>query len=398
LIEIDGSGLPPATDALQVTGNSATLRGLVVNGATSDGIQVGAVQDFGLACSFIGTDATGTLDRGNAAHGVNLANSLFSLIGGAATTERNLISGNASGGIDLSAFATENVIANNYIGTTADGLEALPNGHGIGLAGPANLVGSASPNAGNLISGNTVSGIQIDTNAANFNEVIGNAIGVDAAGGDLGNGGAGVQIESNASNNVIGAPGDGNVIQFNDGGGVTVAGNESLGNSIRGNSMQDNASIGIDLLDTFFESPNDPADPDEGPNRIQNTPTFGSVEYTEATNTLVAAYEVDTAPANATYPLTIDFYRADADEEEGLDYLGTATFAAASYGTGLVEATFVALGTVAVGDPVVATATDAAGNTSEFSHEPAIVTAPEAEGVLAAIAGLAALARRRRTR
>jgi hypothetical protein len=396
VVEIDGSGLPPATDAIQVTGADVTLRGLVVNDATSDGIQVGAVANFSLTCSFVGTDATGALDRGNAANGIHLAGSSFALIGGLLPTARNLVSGNASGGVELGATATLNVIAGNYIGTTADGLAALANGHGVGLAGPANEVGGVDSGAVNLISGNAVSGIEIDTNAANDNQVLGNTIGEDAAGAELGNGGAGVQIESGASGNVIGVPGDGNRIAWNHGGGVTVDGASTIENSIRGNSLEGNASVGIDLLDTFFESPNDPGDPDSGPNRIQNTPVLAAVSYAAGTNTLAVTYDVDSAPANSTYPLTVDFYRADAEDEEGVEYLGTTTFAEASYGAGGVEASFVALGSIAVGQAVVATATDAAGNTSEYNAEAAFVTAPEAaEGVLAALAALAVLARRR---
>jgi hypothetical protein len=397
LVEIDGSGLPPATDAIHVVGDDAVVRGLVVNDATGDGIRVGEHGYFWLSCSFVGTDPTGGLDHGNAGHGVHLVGSSFALIGGFSTSDRNLVSGNAGGGIEIDATAATNAIWGNYVGTTADGLSALANGHGIGVAGPANSLGGPTAEASNLIAGNTLSGIELGSATASENEVFGNVIGENAAGAELGNGGAGVKIEAGAGANLIGVVGAGNRIAWNQGGGVTVAGATTLGNAIGGNSMEGNTSIGIDLLGTAGESPNDPGDPDAGPNRLQNTPVLSAVSFALATNTLTVTYDVDTAPANAAYPLNVDFYRADAGGEEGVEYLATAIFTEESYGAGGVEAALDALGSIQVGQSVVATATDAAGNTSEFCADAAIVTAPEAAGgALAALAALAVLAGRRR--
>lgn len=74
------------------------------------------------------------------------------------------------------------------------------------------------------------------------------------------------------------------------------------------------------------------------------------------------------------YPLTAEFFRADADDEEGQRFLGRDTYSTTDHGgcgTPPCEKTVklgsaVALG-VAEADHLVATATDDDGNTSEFS-------------------------------
>lgn len=393
LVEIDGGSLAPGEDAIVVTGADAKLRGLVVNSAPGDGIHVGAVAGFELTCSFVGTDATGTLDYGNGATGVLLEGATGAQIGGALVSDRNLISANVAGGVDLSALATGNAIDGNYVGTTASGLQALGNGHGIGIEGPSNSVGAAG--AGNLVSGNIVAAIELDAGTATANQIHGNRIGANALGASLPNGGPGVFIEAGAHDNTIGAPGSGNEIRVNGGGGVVVAIASSIGNAIRGNSLAGNASIGIDLIPEEFENPNDAGDPDAGPNRLQNTPVLDAVAYTAAIDTLFATYSVDTDPANATYPITVDFYRADAENEEGEIYLGTATYTESDFAVGSVEQGFAAVGAVAIGDRVVATATDAGGNTSEYSDDAATVVVPEPGVFAAGLVVVGVLARRR---
>src|SRR6185369_15798966 len=76
-------------------------------------------------------------------------------------------------------------------------------------------------------------------------------------------------------------------------------------------------------------------------------------------------YRFDTDPANATYPLVVDFYAADSStEEEGRTFL-----ASNEYATGEAGMTkFVLLPAVGISSGrIVATATDDDGNTSEFS-------------------------------
>ncbi|MEM6328337.1 MAG: T9SS type A sorting domain-containing protein, partial [Bacteroidota bacterium] len=120
-----------------------------------------------------------------------------------------------------------------------------------------------------------------------------------------------------------------------------------------------NAGISIDLLGNGT-TPNDTGDADEGPNRLQNAPVFTSASYDGSM--LSARVAVPTLPANAAYPLRIDVYTSASGE--GAVWLGTRTIASADAGTA-VSVAFTPAGRV--GDEIVATATDADGNTSEFS-------------------------------
>jgi hypothetical protein len=84
---------------------------------------------------FIGTDPTGSTPLGNAGAGIVVtAGAVGNTIGGTAPGARNLISGNAGDGIDLTGSGTTgNVVAGNLIGTNADGTAGLgaPNAYGF---------------------------------------------------------------------------------------------------------------------------------------------------------------------------------------------------------------------------------------------------------------------------
>ena len=119
----------------------------------------------------IGTDAGGTLDRGNALAGIRLTNSPANTIAG------NLISGNDASGLVLNN-ANANLVQNNTVGTNRAGTAAVGN---TGTAG-IQLTNTSRDDLvrGNLISGNTA-GVVIDGSAA-FDRLEGNRIGTDAGG------------------------------------------------------------------------------------------------------------------------------------------------------------------------------------------------------------------------
>ena len=106
----------------------------------------------------------------------------------------NLLSGNAGDGVYVNgSTSTGNVIAGNFIGTTANGLSALPNttwvssttflGNGVEIAGAAsNTIGGTTVADRNIISGNVGNGVYINGTTATNNVVEGNYIGTDATG------------------------------------------------------------------------------------------------------------------------------------------------------------------------------------------------------------------------
>ena len=329
-IEIAGDAAPGGIDGLRIGGNDVLVRGLAINSFSGDAIHVANASGVHIECNFIGTDATGALDYGNAGVGVRLVGSTLAVIGGGAVSQRNLISANAVAGVLIDDTSSANSVMGNYIGTDAAGATRLDNFNGVIVRGATNAI------ADNRISGNTESGVLLDAAAA-------------------------------------------------------------TGNSIRGNSMTGNGALGIDLGPVFFATPNDPGDPDSGPNRLQNTPVLVDVAYAAGLDQVTATFAVSTDPANASYPLLVDFYGADVDDEEGESYLGTLSYEASDFAVGDVTKTFTPVGAVQAGDGVVATATDANGNTSEFTADAIAVVVPEPAALACCLVALAALAARRRT-
>jgi hypothetical protein len=190
----------------------------------------------------------------------------------------------------------------------------------------------------------------------------------------LGNNQSGVLID-NASLNQIGRNGSApNVISGNLGNGVTITG-ASVGNRIVSNSIFSNAGLGIDLGNDGATA-NDISDGDTGPNNLQNFPAPLSVVPLVGGD-LQITYVVDSVTENSAYPLRIEFFLADADNQEGQTLIGSDTYTEADQ-TPAKTITITPLVPVTSGDRVVATATDDNGNqnTSEFSASAVVNAAP----------------------
>ena len=118
-------------------------------------------------------------------------------------------------------------------------------------------------------------------NSSDDNIITNNAIGTDTSGTlNLGNGGDGVDIFYNSSDNAVGGLtlAAGNLIAFNQKG--VVVGNSasdtgSVGNSILNNSIYSNKLIGIDLANDG-PTPNHAVNPTPGPNNFQNFPVLST--------------------------------------------------------------------------------------------------------------------------
>ncbi len=335
----------------------------------------------------------------NGLHGVLISNAPANTIGGLVFTPAgliqagNIISGNNGDGIHITGVnATGNIIQLNRIGTDLAGLAAIPNEDGVQISdAPTNLIGGVPANDGNLISGNLFSGVRITGTGATGNRIEGNIIGLNTKLDDqLSNLTNGVHI-TGASNNIIGAAGSrniiagnggsgvvvegntatGNAIRFNlitrnGGSGVVVEGNTTTGNAIRFNSIFDNSQLGIDLGDNDV-TPNDPLDPDPGPNNLQNFPVLTSaLIFSEAPPRFSITGSFNGTP-NTNF--IIDFYANTLPDPsgfgEGQISLGTTTVT--TDGSGNVIFTFGVPGVPPL--PFVsATATDPNNNTSEFSN------------------------------
>src|SRR6185503_13349435 len=171
-------------------------------------------------------------------------------IGGQAAGAGNVISGNAQNGLSLFTSVTGTVVQGNRIGTNAAGTAAVANaGSGILVSGPSNTIGGAVSAARNVISGNAGTGVVLSGATATGNQVIGNLIGTDKDGLNAVPNvllQSGINITNGASNNVIGAPGAGNVVSGNARHAITVC----CGNTTSGNTIQSNF-IGTDITGTL---------------------------------------------------------------------------------------------------------------------------------------------------
>jgi hypothetical protein len=361
-IAIDGAitnvrvgGMTPAARNV-ISGNFV---GIETNGGTNHVIQG----------NLIGTNALGTGALPGVQPGIVLGHVTTGVqIGGTTAAARNVISGNF-GGIALSnglndSTVTNNVIQGNLIGTDVTGTLPLGNtSSGIASGGWNNVIGGSAAGAGNVISGNATAGISMGY--AEGSTIEGNLIGTDVTGTiALGNQGPGITLQTD--NVTVGGtdPGAGNLIAFNAGTGVVVTG-PVTGNAIRGNSIHDNAGIGIDLNDDGATA-NDLGDSDSGTNNLQNFPVVSSVTYGASTT---VAGVLNSTPSTT---FQLDFYSSPGCSNfprefvQGATYLGSAP--ATTDGSGSTAFNVAGLGATQSGNRISVTATDPDGNTSEFSQ------------------------------
>ena len=127
--------------------------------------------------STIGTSLEATAADPNSDSGI-LVTGDNNLIGGARVIDRNVISGNTITGIFVGGAAGTR-IEGNLIGTDSSGGTAIPNAVGVLVEEDASdtTIGGTAAGAGNVISGNELFGV-----ISHDGRVVGNLIGLDAAG------------------------------------------------------------------------------------------------------------------------------------------------------------------------------------------------------------------------
>ena len=90
--------------------------------------------------NFIGTDATGTHALGNGADGVLLDTAASNLIGGTTPASRNILSGNSVAGVEIRGGGSiPNLVEGNYIGTDTTGEASLANLVGVFINAPRTI-------------------------------------------------------------------------------------------------------------------------------------------------------------------------------------------------------------------------------------------------------------------
>ena len=221
---------------------------------------------------------------------------------------------------------------------TIQGLQIVNfSGAGIFLTGRHNMIGGNRSigkgplGQGNLLSGNS-DGIGIaGGSGTSYNTITGNLIGTDVSGKNAwGNRYTGIFIEEGANSNTVGPN---NIIAYNGCGGIEIRSPDSFGNTISRNSIHDNEGMGISLQARS--------------NSGLSAPFIFDFNL-----------ETGKVTGGACANCIIEIF-SDADNEgkiyEGrvnADHTGAFSFDK---------------GTSFIGPHITATATDCAGNTSEFS-------------------------------
>ncbi len=287
IIEIDASGVSsPIGDlnAIALTTGASTIRGLVINGAGDNAIEIDTNAGSSVIVgNYFGTDVSGTIADGNATVGTGgpwgaiAVKSNNVVIGGATAADRNVISGNNGYGIEIYNSASGTTIRGNYIGTTVTGT------------------------------------------------------------GALGNASAGIYLRNSATGAIIGGVnnGEANIIANNGGDGIWVT--SGTNTSILRNTIHSNTELGIDL-GTNGVTVNDLEDGDAGTNNLLNFPVITNVVQNGAN--LDVTFSVDLP----TGWYRIEFYEnvAGADPSgfgEGRTFLGAATINVASNPAGYTSFT-----------------------------------------------------------
>jgi CSLREA domain-containing protein len=342
-------------------GGAAAGAGNIISGNSDEGILITGAGASGnqIEGNLVGTDVTAGMAIGNK-HGI-VIEALANSVGGDAEGAGNVISGNIQNGVYLRGGAVGNTIHGNQIGTDASGTIAVANGRSGVLVEDArgNTIGGTAATVGNMIGGNDQQGVKITGVGATGNILQGNTIGLHTLSGIAVPNRDGVRISDRASGNTIGGAvsGAANIIAHNSSRGVWI--NDGIQNLVSGNSFHQNGALGLDLGPSGL-TVNDANDQDGGANLRQNFPVIESVLLVGPE--LDVRYSNSSSAANSSYPIVVEFFLADSAGQEGELFLDSHTVNAPGTTTASIAAD-----DTAVGQRIVATATDSQGNTSEFS-------------------------------
>jgi Calx-beta domain len=237
-------------DSSNYVGGAAAGAGNLISGNLGDGVHIvgPAATRINVLGNYIGIGpggefVLGSADPGNLGDGVQIENASDNVIGGVATADRNVISGNGGAGVRIfGPSGVRDIVLGNYIGITVDGISALGNSQeGVAISSADNVVGP-----GNVISAN-LRGILFVGAGATGNLAQGNLIGTNSAGtADLGNAQEGVLINGASGNSITGNAQGSQVISGNNVG-LLILGSEAAGNLVQGTFFGTDVTGTLDL-------------------------------------------------------------------------------------------------------------------------------------------------------
>ncbi|MHA4811960.1 NosD domain-containing protein [Flavitalea flava] len=223
-IEIDGSAAGGNAIGLQLLGGQCVISFFIINSFSSHGIYIAGTPPPGdgghqLEGNYIGTDSTGSVDKGNGGDGIFIDNTPGNTIGGKGI-RLNIISANKGYGIHIAGKdssvtgqangGTNNLAKGNIIGLDRSTQKLLPNGLDAVILedAPNNSIGGSGQNDGNTIGG-TKNGVTVSGNFSEGIKIQGNFIGLDGTGakftaGIFARGGKQLSVEGNILTNIDG--------------------------------------------------------------------------------------------------------------------------------------------------------------------------------------------------
>jgi hypothetical protein len=244
------------TFSYQATVNIGFQLSNVISSNGGNGVGIYGSHENQVAMNYIGTDATGTLRRGNKKNGILVTDGAQrNRIGGQATggndptagvlarpPQGNLISANGANGVLLNGRSGRTTLSGNFVGTSASGNSALGNhldGVAIVHSDRNALIGCTFQQSPfvfyNVLSGNGGNGLRI--NDSNRTTVHANFLGVGADNATIvANRGNGLLVSGTSKNTQVG--------------GVIPLGNVISGNDRNGIEVRDKAS-GFTSFNTF---------------------------------------------------------------------------------------------------------------------------------------------------
>jgi Right handed beta helix region/IPT/TIG domain/S-layer homology domain len=353
-VEIDGSNLSGAV--LTIQADAATVEALSVHGGGdfsgvgtgSGNIDVQSGDGVAIAANVLGARATSFTNPGGAAQ---TQNNLIRITGGSnIVIENNLLGFTRWRSILIfnSSVDTVSIQGNEFLGSF-DGVDYSSPG-----IGPTGL-------------------ITVETNL--FHDFVDNGSGSTIFGVYLTQTGGSSSVADNTFQGLgygalvdVARPAvfERNIISGNTHTGIALSvQSAAMPSTIRRNSIHDNGDLGIDLGSDGV-TPNDAADADGGPNGLQNYPIVQSVT-TGATTHVTGKFR---GAASTTFDL--DFYvnggcsNFPREFLEGETYIGSSQVTTDGAGDAVFDEIFPV--PTLTGQLVSVTATDPAGNTSEFSQ------------------------------
>ena len=268
-------------------------------------------------------------------------------------------------GTGVEIGGTNTSVLGNSVGTDATGSFSLAPADAVGIldGGSASVIGGPASSDGNLISGNT-QGILA---AGAGSKIQGNLIGLDASGtSSLPNTLVGIRVIASGplpvtiQQNVIAHNNSSNTAGY---GGVLV-GAGALQGFITENSIFSNGGRGIVLGGYLAPPPNDACDGDSGANNLQNYPVLTSVVSNGTSTTIQGTLNSSTSSAFIVEFFS-NLACDPSGFGQGALYLGNTPVATDGSCQGSFSA--MVTPAVPAGQLIAATATDPLGNTSEFS-------------------------------